>query len=87
MSTVPMQADHLTYSQFLRSSSKLGRYTWRHKSVLQEPAMAICDAKSLPVSEKITTLVFTSESGTKSWCGSAASMNTQRKSLLDGCYD
>ncbi|GFO38878.1 reverse transcriptase [Plakobranchus ocellatus] len=30
-------------------------------------------------------LVFTSESGTKSWCGSAAGMDTQRKSLLDGC--
>ncbi|GFN92327.1 hypothetical protein PoB_001883300 [Plakobranchus ocellatus] len=29
--------------------------------------------------------VFTSEGGIKSWCGSAASMNTQRKSLLDGC--
>ncbi|GFO05072.1 craniofacial development protein 2-like protein [Plakobranchus ocellatus] len=32
-------------------------------------------------------LAFTSEGGTKSWCGRAADIDTQRKSFLDECDD
>ncbi|GFN92156.1 hypothetical protein PoB_001866200 [Plakobranchus ocellatus] len=31
-----------------------GRYTWRHNRVLQEPVLAICDAKGLPAQTKAT---------------------------------
>ncbi|GFN97768.1 reverse transcriptase [Plakobranchus ocellatus] len=54
------------------------RYMWRHNRVLQEFAMAVCDAKGLPVQPKARVRVFTFESGTKFWCGSAASKDTQR---------
>ncbi|GFO36866.1 reverse transcriptase [Plakobranchus ocellatus] len=54
--------------------------------MLQELVTAICDAKGLPLHLKARVLVFTSEGGTMSCCGNAASMDTQRKSLLDG-YD
>ncbi|GFN74305.1 reverse transcriptase [Plakobranchus ocellatus] len=60
-----------------------GRYTWRYNRVLQEPVLAICDAKGLPAQTKTTAQEFTTEGGTKSFCGSAAGMDTQRKSLLD----
>ncbi|GFO46892.1 reverse transcriptase [Plakobranchus ocellatus] len=43
------------------------------------------NAKGLPVQPKARALVFTSESGTKSWCGSVAVMDKQRKSLLNAC--
>ncbi|GFO17665.1 reverse transcriptase [Plakobranchus ocellatus] len=49
--------------------------------------MAICDANGLPVQPKAKELVFTSEGGMRSWCGSASIMDTQRKRLLDGCDD
>ncbi|GFO14820.1 reverse transcriptase [Plakobranchus ocellatus] len=64
-----------------------GRYTWLHNRVLQELAVAICDAKGLLVQPKTRALVLPSEGGTKSWCGSAAGMESQRKSLLDDCGD
>ncbi|GFO35928.1 reverse transcriptase [Plakobranchus ocellatus] len=51
--------------------------------VLQELAIKICDAKDLLHQPKIKALVFTSDVGTKSWCGSAGGMDTQRKSFLD----
>ncbi|GFN78023.1 reverse transcriptase [Plakobranchus ocellatus] len=64
-----------------------GRFTWRHNSLLLELARAICDTKSLLAQPKAKALVFTSEDGKNSWCGSAAGMDTQRKSLMNGCDD
>ncbi|GFO24958.1 reverse transcriptase [Plakobranchus ocellatus] len=49
--------------------------------------MAIFHAKGLPIQSKARALISTSEGGTKSWCESAASIDTQRKILLDGCDD
>ncbi|GFO49222.1 reverse transcriptase [Plakobranchus ocellatus] len=43
--------------------------------------------QSLRVRPKARALLFTLEGGTKSWCRSAAGMDTRRKSLLDGCDD
>ncbi|GFN76252.1 reverse transcriptase [Plakobranchus ocellatus] len=63
------------------------RYTWRLNRVLQELAIAIWDAKGLHVRPKARALVFTSEDGKKSWYGTAAGMDTQRKSPLGGCDD
>ncbi|GFN77188.1 reverse transcriptase [Plakobranchus ocellatus] len=54
--------------------------------VLQEFAIAICDAKCMPDQPKARAQVFTPECGTKSWCGGAAGMDTLRQSLLD-VYD
>ncbi|GFN77150.1 reverse transcriptase [Plakobranchus ocellatus] len=34
-----------------------GRYTWRHNRVLQELAMAICDAQALLVQPKARALI------------------------------
>ncbi|GFO45397.1 hypothetical protein PoB_007190200 [Plakobranchus ocellatus] len=66
----------------LQSSSKPGQVHVGHNN-------CNCNmwCKGLPVQPKAKTLVFTSEGGAKSWCGSAASMDSQRKSLLDGCND
>ncbi|GFN82622.1 reverse transcriptase [Plakobranchus ocellatus] len=72
---MPRQANYRTCSQFLQSSSKPGQVHEATNRVLEELAIAIC------------ALVFTSEGGRKSWCGSAIGMDTQRKSLLDGCDD
>ncbi|GFO24886.1 reverse transcriptase [Plakobranchus ocellatus] len=71
--------------KFLQNSSS--RYSWRHIRVFQELSMATCGAKVLPVQPKARALVYKSEGGTKSLCGSATSMDTQRKSLLNDCDD
>ncbi|GFO40387.1 reverse transcriptase [Plakobranchus ocellatus] len=44
-------------------------------------------SKSDGQKQKARALVFTSEMGRKYSCGSAVGMDTQRKSLLDGCGD
>ncbi|GFO14848.1 reverse transcriptase [Plakobranchus ocellatus] len=80
------QADHRTCSQFLQSSSKPGHVHVATQQSVTQLAIAICDANSLPVQPKAGALEFTSEGGTKSWCGSVGSMDSQRKSLLDGCF-
>ncbi|GFN73600.1 reverse transcriptase [Plakobranchus ocellatus] len=88
MPYMPRQGDHRTCFQFLQSISKPGQvHVTRHNRVLQELAIATCGAKGMPVQTKARALVFTSEGGTKSWRGSAVSMDTQRKSLQDGCDD
>ncbi|GFO33996.1 polyprotein [Plakobranchus ocellatus] len=50
--TCPLCREKQTIEHIL-SSCKValiqGRYTWRHNKVLQELAIAICDAKGLPV--------------------------------------
>ncbi|GFN99770.1 reverse transcriptase [Plakobranchus ocellatus] len=56
-----------------------GRYTWRYKKVLQGLAISICDAKGLLVQPKARAPVLKAEGGTKSWCGSAANVDTERK--------
>ncbi|GFN78158.1 hypothetical protein PoB_000466400 [Plakobranchus ocellatus] len=50
---------------------------------LSELSKAICPQMQIWA----RALVFISEGGTKSWRGSAAGMDTQRKSLLGGCDD
>ncbi|GFO46592.1 hypothetical protein PoB_007309700 [Plakobranchus ocellatus] len=51
-------------------------------------AKTICGANELLVQPKARALVFPSFTYlTKSWCGSAAGMDTLRTSLLDGCDD
>ncbi|GFO16664.1 polyprotein [Plakobranchus ocellatus] len=54
-----------------------GRYAWRYNRVLQELALVICYAKRLFIQFKASALVFTSEGGKKSLCGSVASMDTE----------
>ncbi|GFN94854.1 reverse transcriptase [Plakobranchus ocellatus] len=83
MPAIPRQADYRTCCQFLQSSSKPGQV---HVAT-QELAIVICDSKGLLVKSKARSLVFTLEDGTKSWCGNAAGMDTQRKSLMDWCDD
>ncbi|GFO01317.1 reverse transcriptase [Plakobranchus ocellatus] len=69
------------------AQSQQGRYTWRHNRVLQELVIAKCDAKGLLVQPKARALVYTLAGGAKFWCESATGMDTQRKTLMDGCYD
>ncbi|GFN95158.1 polyprotein [Plakobranchus ocellatus] len=67
--------DHILSS--CKAALSQGRYTWRHKKVFQELAIAICDAKT-------RTLVFSSEGGIKSSCGIAASMDTKGRAYWIG---
>ena len=46
-----------------------GRYTWRHKRVLQEHAAIISTAKRETTLPKINALIFITEGGAKSWHG------------------
>ncbi|GFS00701.1 reverse transcriptase [Elysia marginata] len=64
-----------------------GRYTWRHNRVLQELASVMSTAKEQfnPTSPSFT--IFTTEGGTKTWCGRSNTAITQRKRLLGGCDD
>ncbi|GFN91261.1 reverse transcriptase [Plakobranchus ocellatus] len=70
-------------AEYVLSSYKVAEqssYTWRQNRVLQKLAIAICDAKVLPFQPRARTLVYTLAGKTKSWCGNAAGMVTQRKS-------
>ncbi|GFO38531.1 reverse transcriptase [Plakobranchus ocellatus] len=80
--TPSAQGKHTTehdLSSCKKAPSQSG-YTWQHDRMLQE----LGTAKGLPAQLKAGALVLnTSEGGTKSLCGGAASLDTQRKSLLD----
>ena len=64
-----------------------GRYTWRHKKVLQELAAIISTAKGETTLPNTNALIFTTEAGAKSWQGRPARTTKQIKCLLDGCAD
>ena len=63
------------------------RYTWRHKRVLQELAVAISMAKGQSTQPQADAVIFTTEGGAKSWHGTAVKSTNQRTCLLDGCDD
>ncbi|KAK3764187.1 hypothetical protein RRG08_044115 [Elysia crispata] len=72
LSVMPRQALRQTTEHVL-SSRKIalsqGRYTWRHKRVLQELAAIISTAKRETTLPKSNALIFTTEGGAKSWQG------------------
>ncbi|GFO40167.1 polyprotein [Plakobranchus ocellatus] len=86
--TCPLcQGRHTT--EHILSSCKValtqGRYTWRHNRVLQELASLICRTKGKIHPSLTSSRVFTTEVAVKKWRGGSITMNTHRKSLLDGC--
>ncbi|GFN88399.1 reverse transcriptase [Plakobranchus ocellatus] len=68
--------------RFCKVALSQGWYTWRHNMAIQGLAIAMCDAKDLPIQPNARVLVFSSEDGTKSWRDSSASIDAQRESLL-----